>query len=259
MICVWNYDTKSVIMRASTPLTHGIKHIAFSPDGLLLAASAMDEKHSLVVYNWESPEIDFKPHRPLATGFGPGEAILSIGFDLDNTTLIVTCVKAVWFFTFANGVMKGTRGLGWKNCHLRPETTLCHCFHGESLFTGFFSGHIGRWTGQTLKKAVKAHTGKVNSLYSNFLSGSGANKIVSGANKIVSGGNDGKVITWNVHHDGNLKQAQVFDLAATAIRSMWPKAISVCRKIEGGNAVIVGTRGGEIVEFNEKTGASIVH
>jgi WD40 repeat protein len=50
MICVWNYDTSQVMMRVSTPVSHGIKHISFSPDGRYLVASAMDEKHSLVIY-----------------------------------------------------------------------------------------------------------------------------------------------------------------------------------------------------------------
>jgi WD40 repeat protein len=52
MICVWNYDTKEVILRVSTPVTHGIKHISFSHDGTYIVASAMDEKHSLVIYEW---------------------------------------------------------------------------------------------------------------------------------------------------------------------------------------------------------------
>ena len=84
MICVWNYDTKGVIMRTTTSLSHGIKHIAFSPDGRLLIASALDEKHSLVIYEWEKPEIDYKPICPLAVGPGPTESILSIGVDTAN-------------------------------------------------------------------------------------------------------------------------------------------------------------------------------
>lgn len=33
ILCVWNYNTKEVVMRTKSPLTVGIKHVAFSPDG----------------------------------------------------------------------------------------------------------------------------------------------------------------------------------------------------------------------------------
>jgi WD40 repeat protein len=43
------------------------------------------------------------------------------------------------------------------------------------------------------------------------------------------------------------------------IRSMDAKATSVCRKLTGGDTVLVGTRGGEIVEFDTNTGAPTVY
>jgi hypothetical protein len=58
---------------------------------------------------------------------------------------------------------------------------------GNTLFTGLFSGEIAAWGGASISKRHKAHTQRVNALYSNPK---------DGADQLVSGGQDGKVIIW---------------------------------------------------------------
>jgi len=41
------------VARIQGPLLKGIKTLAFSPDGNLLAASAMDDDHNIAVYEWD--------------------------------------------------------------------------------------------------------------------------------------------------------------------------------------------------------------
>jgi hypothetical protein len=36
----------------NSPLTKGIAHLAFSPTGKYLAASAMDDSHCVAIYEW---------------------------------------------------------------------------------------------------------------------------------------------------------------------------------------------------------------
>jgi lipoxygenase homology domain-containing protein 1 len=69
-ICVWNYDTKEIMMHTTEPLIKGIKNIAFSPDGRMLCASAMDEKHCIAVWDWTT-SANLKPGeciKPVACG-----------------------------------------------------------------------------------------------------------------------------------------------------------------------------------------------
>jgi len=42
------------LARYKSPLTKGIKNVCFSNDGELVAASGMDDDHSLVVFKWKT-------------------------------------------------------------------------------------------------------------------------------------------------------------------------------------------------------------
>jgi microtubule-associated protein-like 6 len=63
---------------------------------------------------------------------------------------------------------------------------------------------------------------------------------------LITGGGDGLVIVWS--YSGALQQTKTFDLKLPEIRSMLPKARSVCENPSNG-MILVGTRGGEIIEF----------
>ena len=41
-LCIWNTNTMQSEVLITQPLTKGIKHMAWSPDGRYLAATAMD-------------------------------------------------------------------------------------------------------------------------------------------------------------------------------------------------------------------------
>jgi WD40 repeat protein len=155
------------LARYKSPLVKGIKHVAFSNDGALVAASGMDPNHSLVVFSWKttqegSDNIDTttnytaKQEGPLASGQGPSTSIWSLGFSPDKSELIATCTRAVMFYTFENGVIKGTRGTGWKEHvgkekgakYKPPGAVTCHAFveyhemKTHFLYTGTHDGRI---------------------------------------------------------------------------------------------------------------------
>ena len=62
---------------------------------------------------------------------------------------------------------------------------------------------------------------------------------------LVSGGHDGAVHVWQVG-GANLAKTTTIDLKIPQINSMNPIATSVCLGPQ--NAILIGTRGGEIVE-----------
>jgi hypothetical protein len=80
-------------------------HLAFSNDGKFLVASAMDDDHSIAIYEWEAkakPGVTIKP----IFGKGTRANILSLGFNPTGDKIVATCVKELSFFTFAGGVIK---------------------------------------------------------------------------------------------------------------------------------------------------------
>jgi WD40 repeat protein len=99
---VWNYDTKEIVMHTTEPLIKGIKNISFSPDGRMLCASAMDEKHCIAVWDWTT-SANLKPGeriKPIACGQTSRFPILSLAFNPLETCLVATNVKEVVFYDY---------------------------------------------------------------------------------------------------------------------------------------------------------------
>lgn len=65
---------------------------------------------------------------------------------------------------------------------------------------------------------------------------------------LISGGGDGLIIFWSPGPGGVLQQTKQIDIKVPEVKSMMPKVRSVCENATNG-MILVGTRGGEIVEF----------
>jgi microtubule-associated protein-like 6 len=239
LISVWDVSTMEATARFVAPLKKGIAHLAFSPSGKFLAASAMDEDHNVAIFEWQksaSKKKGGKSGGPLvAAGKGTRANILSLCFNPDESQVVACAVKEVTFLSFAGGVIKGKRGIGWGKGGDR-QAVLCGVFMGNTLLTGVFSGHIYVWKGNSISSKKKAHEKGCNALW--------ARKCAPG---FISGGNDGKVIVWTE----TFEKQKVLDLRDPVVNSYTPKVRSVCEN-EKGNKILVGTRGGEIVEFTDK-------
>jgi microtubule-associated protein-like 6 len=232
LLTVWDTTTMECKFRTTGPLTKGIKTLAFSNKGDYLAASAMDDDHMVAVWKWNSPIKDNKPLAPIAHGKGSRAKILSIGFTSDDKQVIATAIKEVIFFNYQDGKLKGKKGSFGKN---QPCAVPCQAVVDNITYAGSFPGEIYVYSGSSLKETVKAHTGVVNAMCRRE-AGSG----------IISGGKDGKIIVWNIA-SAKLSQAQVLDITKPEFKSLIPEANSVCDSAAGN--VLVGTRGGEIMEF----------
>ena len=150
-LCIWDNVTMESKVLITTPLTKGVKHLAFSPDGKYLIASALDDDQMVAVWEWEKPsKKPGKPIAPIAHGKSTRAKILSLSFAPNGTSAVATCVKEVSFITFNNGVIKASKGIGWGN--KGAESVLCQAWVGDQLFTGAYSGDIIKWNGKNLNK-----------------------------------------------------------------------------------------------------------
>lgn len=95
-------------------------------------------------------------------------------------------------------------------------------------------------------KRFKAHEGKVDALYA-CKNGTG----------LLSGGADGLVKYWKVS-GGTLSDPKEYDLKDPQIMSMNPAVRSVADNKDG-TKILVGTRGSEIVEFDEKKNKPVLY
>jgi len=124
--------------------------VAFSNDGELVAASGMDDDHSLVIFKWRTGKSSKQPG-PLASGKGPSVDIWSLGFSPDKSQLVATCTREVNFYTFDKGVIKGQKGTSWSKS---PGAVPCQAFVENTLFSGTHDGQIVQWSGHNVSKQV---------------------------------------------------------------------------------------------------------
>jgi len=238
LVCVWDSVSMESLVTFVGELQNSITHVCFSPDGKKIAAIANDPDHTIAIYNLEkfmNPNYNrakAKTDGSIILGKGPKAEVLDLKFDPSGTSLIAACVKEVDFITFEGGIVKCVKGTGWgKN---PPQAVTCIGFMDQSVITGTFSGSLFVWKGKpgSIANTIQAHTGNINAIWTR--------KTQQG---IITGGNDGLIIVW----DQSIKKVAQLDLKMPAINSMLPKVRSVC---EGPNGnILVGTRGGEIVEF----------
>ena len=50
-LCIWNSKTMQEIHQIISPMTKGIKHVAFSKDGRKIVCSDMDTDHSIYIFD----------------------------------------------------------------------------------------------------------------------------------------------------------------------------------------------------------------
>lgn len=135
--------------------------------------------------------------------------------------------------------MKGRPGTGWGKT--KQQSVLCGTFMGRTLVTGTFSGQLLLWKGRSISKRLDAHKGACNAVWNR-----------TAETGFITGGNDGQIITWN----GSYEQVNIISIKESSINSFIPKVRSVCENSKG-TKILVGTRGGEIIEFTGKK--SVMH
>lgn len=247
LICIWDSETNTSLVRLIGPLTKGITHLAFTPDGKYLIATSLHDDHHIAVFEWEkgsnkdysemTGKVKLNNVQGLyATNKGPRANILHIA-SKSNTEAALLCVKEVNIVTWSKGNLKIKKATGMKNL----QTVMCGIYLDNTLVTGVFSGELFLFSGASYSKSVKAHSSSVNCII-NRTSGSG----------FITGGSDGMIFIW----DDKFKKINKLSIIDKTINSFNPKVRSVCEN-DAGN-ILVGIRGGEIVEFEGSTPSVLI-
>ena len=155
--------------------------------------------------------------------------------------MVATCTREVNFYSFDQGVLKCSQGTGWSK---PPGAVLCQAFVEDTLYTGCHDGSIVQWAGESAGAVTLAHDG--GPVYVLAARRAGANP------GLISGGKDGTIVVWNLV-GGKLSKDRTCDLRHPDVKSLNPQVKSVCEHPKAGQ-ILVGTRGGEIVEFGASQG-----
>lgn len=237
MVCVWDCNTREAKAIFQGDLQKGIAQVTFSNNGKKLAAIANDDDHTIAIYDLEkflNPSYDKRKSKTdgsIIVGKGPKAGVLDARFDPNDQLLILSCVKEINFVSFDGGLIKCVKGTGWGKNPL--QAVLCIGFIDQTIITGTFSGTLFVWKGKALSNTIpNAHNGAVNAIWTRKSRG------------VITGGNDGLINIW----DHNIKKTHTIDITIAEIGSLMPKVRSLCENAKG--SILVGTRGGEIIEFN---------
>jgi WD40 repeat protein/Ca2+-binding EF-hand superfamily protein len=241
LIAIWDTETMECKVRMNGPLQKGINHLAFSKDGRYLIATAADDDHNVAIYDWEKgsavQNTNIKARQKaqqatptLAWGKGTRANILGACFNQGGDTIALVCVKEVNFCTYAGGKLTVKKGTGLRGNDM--TTIMCGAYIGNTLVAGSFNGSLALFNGSSFTKSVKAHASAINCIYAR-----------DNNTGFLTGGNDGMIFIW----DSKFTISQKLSILGTAINSLNPKVRSICE--DGNGNYLVGTRGGEIVEF----------
>lgn len=135
-------------------------------------------------------------------------------------------------FTFANGQIKGKAASFGKN---EVTSVVCQAAVDGIVYAGSFKGEIFAYAGPAIKGVIKAHASVINAMVER-----------SKKKGIISGGKDGKIIVW-ASTGSSIEQEKTLDILKPELKCLIPEVNSVCESKSGN--VLVGTRGGEILEF----------
>lgn len=188
LLCVWDATTMNTIIVFSGDLLKGIGNCCISPDGRYVAASALDDNHTVCVYDIElAIEAKKNPKKTasglLASGRSTRAEILDLKFHPTEKLIVAACMKEVQFITFGNSTIKCDKGVWGKQS---PQAAMAVTFLAGNAVTAMFNGNLFGWTGSSVTNIVKAHTGPATSIASRKR-GKG----------IISGGKAGVIIIWN--------------------------------------------------------------
>jgi microtubule-associated protein-like 6 len=225
-LCVWSTSSCEVEGTISDVHLNSVSSLAFSNNGRLLAAVNLDEDHTISIYEWRQNTL-------ISRFYGGSKRIMEICFSEDDHSLSICGVKEIKTWTnVQTRSPTSSRPVMGENGVLQTFLT-CIYFMG-SLVVGTQDGSLYIIdSSSSLRQALKAHNGPINSLDVNSL-----------GNNFVSGSRDGTVKIWNESFEC-IKDIAVDNI----ISSMCPRVRSVAFSADNRH-LLIGTRGAEVFEVN---------
>nr|MCQ2973133.1 WD40 repeat domain-containing protein [archaeon] len=216
-------NLKGVLLRA-------IRVLQFSPDGKKLLGNGQDDSNSIAV--WDTSNLN--KISLIGTVKVDGARVLDAVW-INNEEFVSVGPKHIKFYTVKGRNITAVKGSFGK---IKQEQLCSVCSAFKKLFTGTVKGNLISWTGKNAGSTTNVcKNGSLYCLYYN-----------PNLNLMFAGGYDGIIIAYG---DGKLNEKYRLDIKkiTNSPTDCGIRAIDVNSKEE----MVVGTKGGEIVEINLKS------
>ena len=227
VIYIWDINTCQKILKLTGKLKKGIRSLAFSPNGDLLAAVAMDNFHQVAIYD---------THKGTLIGLEKGDTaiIVEVAFKSD-TEFYTVGIKHLKFWTIQGRSFVAKKGI------FRKANNILGCVtaNNELCLTGSASGELISWRQNSIASKHTLHKKPMDCV--------SIEKQI-----IVTGGRDGIINILNK------ELTVIMKVDFTEQVSINPGIRSATLDGEGKN-LLVGTLGSEIFELSIDATKKIVH
>mmetsp|Transcript_56787 Transcript_56787/g.179562 ORF Transcript_56787/g.179562 Transcript_56787/m.179562 type:complete len:888 (-) Transcript_56787:309-2972(-) len=240
-IFVWSTATMELVAELRGFHQRAVVSLSFDATGRYLASVGLDDEHSVAVYDWE-------PRKMVANSKGDENRIFNCEYSPYDGRLVTAGVKHVKFWVMEGGYLVGKNGIYGRLGAV--STALAIAFHTDgSALTGTQGGSIYQWADggeECIQKYDCVHQGPVHD-------------ITITQDYIITGGKDGKVNFFTPY----MERVFTIDMCK-AVESMVDiqgkplcyydgKAPCVKAVYMEGTQLLVGTKSGEIFEFDMST------
>ncbi|KAM6977453.1 echinoderm microtubule-associated protein-like 6 [Aplochiton taeniatus] len=233
-IHVWDVQTLKCLSLLKGHHQRGVCALEFTVDGKSLVSVAIDDCHSIVVWDWRKGER-------LAKAKGHKDKIFVVKsnpFRLDK--MVTVGIKHIKFWQHTGGGLTFKRGIFGTLGRQETMMSVCYGRSEELVFSGATNGDVFIWRDTTLVKSIKAHDGPVFAMCS----------LDKG---FVTGGKDGIVELWDEMFERCLKTYAIkrASLFASSKGLLLEDNPSIRAITLGHGHILVGTKNGEILEIDK--------
>jgi len=216
-IFVWKSSDQTKLAEIKCPKgARNISCLSFSHDGRLLAACAMDNEHSVRVYDWAAGTL-------MSESTGGPDKILDVAWARSGLTFCTAGVKHIYFWTQQGNVFGKNKGIFGQ---AGPQTnfTSVAWMEDNRCLTGGTNGLLYVWSTNNLQKTYQIHP-----------SNSTIHSLACIEGTILSGGSD------NFIHilDTSFTETNRLQVASC------PRALD-----KNGSKILCGMRNGSILELD---------
>eukprot|EP01029_Cantina_marsupialis_P018038 TRINITY_DN409_c1_g1_i1.p1 TRINITY_DN409_c1_g1~~TRINITY_DN409_c1_g1_i1.p1 ORF type:complete len:1625 (+),score=311.08 TRINITY_DN409_c1_g1_i1:1737-6611(+) len=236
-IHVWDSSTAQLLCKLPCQHVGAVLQLAFSKNGESLVSVGQDSHHSISL--WSSSNGSWTDGRHIASSDTSSEKPMMVSFCENEFLCCVGGVNFIKFFKLSGNKLLSSPAIYQRRGKLQPflSSTQLH----RRFLTGCLNGHIYVWEGNTVVNVLTVHNSPVSAMCSCPLG-------------FVSADRAGVVKIWS--HECDVLHS--FDLKSTLDLVLHSEEIISLAFNDLHSAVLVGTKGGELLEITIDSG-HVVH